>query len=545
MPPTFQLANPFGSSIATKYSLSGTTMNLLFLAIISSTIQFGFADDTLQCGNPLVVGDRMWPAPPVDGWRVAGASITQRHWDRWLYVHPLVKNFCWPYQLNSSAPELTAQCDYNISTPWEVFDHVADPYSRPLHGSCAPTQLLAVGKSHAYALGQQYRMAYARLLDACHHIVTRPPGDDINADMIDITVPWGQCIGLSTIAGQRTEATLAETFAGITGGEDTSDDAMYTAARVVDDGTVARGRPFWLSAGDVCTTDGTLQRDIDAAKTAMLNSTYWNTVVAAAAEMAAATEHQVPTRTNAAVLLDNVEDCAVVHKCAGIGDVPPEVLTHLREADVLETASRVWPLRWFAQTPRPNSAVNASAANASAVNAKVAAPVGSAFARRYYGYFLTVISDRLAAAAANAGWPVTFTADTVRDWGAWGGRDGDHSGNVHIGRRRGAAEQENKKGQVVHLDVVSDSNLSPLLVMLGFDDAARRRPPYGSSLIFEVWVPPPTASDEPSARPMVPHVSIAFSGERLAFWTWAEWAATVSAYQPSPEECPAFHSHYL
>jgi hypothetical protein len=103
--------------------------------------------------------------PP--GWSVIYATVLQRHWDRWLYPHPLIENNCWPKQLNSTAQPMPEQCLYNMSNVWEIWSKQADPYSIPAYGSCACPQLTQVGKDHALALGQTLERQYGSIINGC------------------------------------------------------------------------------------------------------------------------------------------------------------------------------------------------------------------------------------------------------------------------------------------------------------------------------------------------------------------------------------------
>ena len=61
----------------------------------------------LSCSNAaLARGEVPWAADAMPGqdWDVHYATVLQRHWDRWIYSHDLIHNYCWHSQLNSTHP---------------------------------------------------------------------------------------------------------------------------------------------------------------------------------------------------------------------------------------------------------------------------------------------------------------------------------------------------------------------------------------------------------------------------------------------------------
>lgn len=62
-----------------------------------------------------------------------------------MYEHDLIKNRCWPNQLNSTDPYLKEQCSYDISSVWQHFSPAADPYAAPDFGNCFAKQLTKQG----------------------------------------------------------------------------------------------------------------------------------------------------------------------------------------------------------------------------------------------------------------------------------------------------------------------------------------------------------------------------------------------------------------
>ena len=83
-----------------------------------------------SCVNPVIVSGRYADeAVSEDRFRLLHATVFQRHLDRWMYEHPLIDDYCWDNQLNSSAAPMPEQCGYNLSSVWSEFDHAAgDPY---------------------------------------------------------------------------------------------------------------------------------------------------------------------------------------------------------------------------------------------------------------------------------------------------------------------------------------------------------------------------------------------------------------------------------
>lgn len=148
-----------------------------------------------------------------------------------------------------------------------------------------------------------------------------------------------------------------------------------------------------------------------------------------------------------------------------------------------ETRSRTWPLSYWRDSTDRKLYLD--------------------FASRYYGYFFAVLSDQLRSAVAGTPGAPKLT-----------------------------------------IAVMSDSNISPLLFMYGLEEEAKRRPPYLSALVHEVYE---DMSDHRLA------VRVVFNGKVLRvcsgetsfpFCPLDEWAAFVEQFVPSRQVCPALYDGY-
>ena len=158
----------------------------------------------MTCSNaPLAEGTAPWASTPMPaGWRPVYATVLQRHWDRWLYEHSLIKDRCWPRQLNSTTPPMPAQCGYNLSNVWEVWPVQPDPYAAPAAGRCSCPQLTQQGKDHALSLGRTLRKQYAGMLQ-------RPGRPSVGCR--------AGSVGLETAKQQKNEMSLQTAYLGLCG----------------------------------------------------------------------------------------------------------------------------------------------------------------------------------------------------------------------------------------------------------------------------------------------------------------------------------------
>ena len=241
---------------------------------------------------------------PAAGWTILYATVLQRHWDRWLYPHDLIRNRCWPRQLNSTDPPMPRQCGYNTTSVWEAWPPQADPYAAPLYGSCACPQLTQQGKDHALALGQTLLHHYGRMLRGCR------PG----------------AVGLETEQQQKNEMSLQTAYYGLCGSLPDPSPAAYPKEKVIYfGGAPARGTPFFLQQG-VCQSDGVLGPLDAAASAAKASSSYWQQAHELALTVAQHAGQDPPALESTDDMLDNIEDCIVVHACHGLDDIPAPFL---------------------------------------------------------------------------------------------------------------------------------------------------------------------------------------------------------------------------
>jgi len=201
-------------------------------------------------------------------------------------------------------------------------------------------------------------------------------------------------------------------------------------------------------------------------------------------------------------MLDNIADCLTVHSCHGMGDAPAPFVqwaSLFTAMDTQETTSRAWPLHYFRD-----------AGNRTAF---------AEFAALYYGYYFRVLLDRMAAAIAAP-----------------------------------------EKATRFNLQVLSDSNLSPLLTMLGARAAAARRPVWGSTIAFELWaasaggIPSFVGGSTPSLA-----VRVIFNGKTLllggacaaealaglGYCSWTRWRELLAPLITTAAPCPEFYRHWV
>jgi hypothetical protein len=286
------------------------------------------------------------------GWQLVFATAHQRHLDRWMYEHDLIKNQCWNDQLNSSSSStMKAQCSVNLSSVWENFTFSGDPYAIPLQGYCNAKQLTEQGEHHAALLGTIYRQHFTTMgLLSRSESKIRPSVSCQHGKVSPLEID--QPIVLETDNAQKNQKTTEMVYSGLCANESISLE-QYPPSEVLDDGTVAQGRPFYINTA-VC-RNPVFSNLSAVAQQAMLASPFWTEVTSLASTLASGTDHPQPSSADAAAMLDNIEDCAVSHTCHGLADTPPFIYANhtFRSVDELETASRGWPFSYFAKSSDP------------------------------------------------------------------------------------------------------------------------------------------------------------------------------------------------
>jgi hypothetical protein len=114
---------------------------------------------------------------------------------------------------------------------------------------------------------------------------------------------------------------------------------------------------------------------------------------------------------------------------------------------------------------------------------------------------------------------------------------------------------------------MSDSNLTPLMYMLGLPELAAHRPVWGSAIVYELYRRSTNVATEPAPEPepgqpaefavrviyngVTQHIPACASpsptshpldGEHTGFCTWAEFSALLELYTPSAAACPEVFS---
>eukprot|EP01052_Picozoa_sp_SAG31_P016039 SAG31_NODE_1049_length_10165_cov_2.564077_2_plen_500_part_00 len=339
-------------------------------------------------------------------------------------------------------------------------------------------------------------------------------------------------VGLETARQQKNEMSLQVAYSSLCG---KLPDAVheFPYEQVVAVGVVGKGRPFFLEQG-LCKDGGVLARMEAVASAAKASSAYWRAAHQLALEVARHVGQPQPALADTDAMLDNVEDCLTVHACHGLADAPAPFVRSaslFTAMDTQETTSRSWALNYF------RDAFNQTRF--------------TQFAALYYGYYFKVLLDRMAAAIATPAKATRF-----------------------------------------NLQVLSDSNLTPLLTMLGAGSAAARRPVWGSTIAFELWqapaatpaAAPPFDTSEPSTLPPSPvepvggalsarveeaeiAVRVIFNGKTLQLGgscaattatgdaaagarlpagtcSWTQWRELLAPLIPTARQCPEFYSHW-
>lgn len=91
--------------------------------------------------------------------------------------------------------------------------------------------------------------------------------------------------------------------------------------------------------------------------------------------------------------------------------------------------------------------------------------------------------------------------------------------------------------------VLSDSNITPLLTMLGAAAQASRRPVWGSTLAFELWQGSRTS--DLGVRVVYNGKTLRLGGEcggQYPLCEWSDWRKLLEGMIPSPTECPEFYA---
>ena len=307
-------------------------------------------------------------------------------------------------------------------------------------------------------------------------------------------------VGLETARQQKNEMSLQTAYSTLCGKlPDAGRDFPYR--QVVAVGLVGKGRPFFLEQG-LCKGGGVLVRMEAAASAAKTASAYWHAAHELALQVAAHAGQPPPALADTDNMLDNIEDCLTVHACHGLGDAPAPFVQSaslFTAMDTQETTSRSWPLNYFR-----------NAGNQTAF---------AEFAALYYGYYFRVLLDRMAAAIAVP-----------------------------------------EKATRFNLQVLSDSNLTPLLTMLGARAAAARRPVWGSTIAFELWAAPADKiiSSVGGSMPSLA-VRVIFNGKTLqlggacaaeaqaglGYCSWTRWRELLAPLIPTTAQCPEFYRHWV
>jgi hypothetical protein len=297
-------------------------------------------------------------------------------------------------------------------------------------------------------------------------------------------------LSLGAAHAQQIEQTLQAVYTGLC--RKTPNIASYSPHLTISDGFVCPHCPFWLHSA-VCQQEPLLPRMLQEAAIAFNESVFLQmNITPAALALARVTQHPSSIDpTNGPIFLDNIFDCAISHACHALPDLPPGLSASLlRQVDHLETLSRVWPFTFFgAQAPE----------------------LRALFSRLFYGQYFYVLHARFKAIIANQ-------TDAVK----------------------------------LSLQVMSDSNISPLLMILGQEALASVRPPWGSTLIFELYRHHYDRDIDSTITPAFA-VRVVYNGQPLTLHVcscqdvmcdWDQFDAWVSQLFPSHAQCPEFYANF-
>jgi len=287
-------------------------------------------------------------------------------------------------------------------------------------------------------------------------------------------------IYLESDNAQKNQQTIQNEYLGLCGRNPNPEE--FARDNVMDDGVVAPGRPFYLSPA-VCGGER-YNKLMDEATKVMISSAMWlGPMKETAALLANITGHSFPPTNSWADLLDNIEDCVISHECHSLPDVPSPFVedeTLFFRTDALESFSRYFPLQYFKSKSTQDF---------------------YEFASLVYGYYYRVLHDRM------------------------------------------KNKLESEDSTKLYIQVTSDNVLTLQLIMLGLDEAATVRPPWGSTIVYELY-----ANSSVNGRYAV---RVLFNGKVMRipsceedYCTWEQFQSLISRLWPSVSSCHRFYDNY-
>jgi len=352
------------------------------------------------------------------------------------------------------------ECRYPLSSVWEKIEQEADPYSNPHFGNCLEKQLTQQGRNHSIRFGRIISKQYMSKTNLLHASCQ----------------PFK--IGLESDYAQKNQITTQDEYFGLCGRNPSLRE--FPPNQVLDDTTIAPGRPFWLNL-KVCNSEP-LKKYLKEAEQDMHTSDYWNKdVQAAVKELTNITGHPIPKKERWVEYLDNIIDCTVCHHCHPLGDAPSKFYndsTFWTKIDELETKERGYPFQYHKGKPTE-----------------------VALYSLYFGYYFKVLQDRMDAKIKNQGRP-----------------------------------------KDLYIQVTSDGVLTSQLNMLGVPQA-KQRPPWGSAIVYEVYKHK-TETDQHAVRVLFNGKTLPVCGEDKQFCSWEEFNEKLSKFIPEEKDCQPFFQNY-
>eukprot|EP01127_Copromyxa_protea_P012603 TRINITY_DN3309_c0_g1_i1.p1 TRINITY_DN3309_c0_g1~~TRINITY_DN3309_c0_g1_i1.p1 ORF type:complete len:476 (-),score=76.95 TRINITY_DN3309_c0_g1_i1:178-1566(-) len=286
-------------------------------------------------------------------------------------------------------------------------------------------------------------------------------------------------IALELDQDQKNQLTLQHEYFGLCGRYPSLVD--YPASKVLNTGRVEKNRPFWLSTG-VCNStkfNDLYQESLDH----MYQSSFWKEQVKNNVTLIARyTGQSAPVEEHRAEFLDGINECLIIHQCHNLTDYPAifrEGDDVYHTSDTLDTKIKMYPYDYYAND-----------------DAKY-----NEFSSLYFGYYYKVLWDRMYKMKSN----VT---------------------NV----------------KSLYVQVTSDAIVAPQLRMLGVTKYAGQRPPFGSTMIYELYQHK-TEREQFAVRILFNGHTVKACGNK-GYCTWEEWTNKLTKFFPKKQDCAPFYNNY-
>jgi len=323
-------------------------------------------------------------------------------------------------------------------------------------------------------------------------------------------VDCGDSVGIETVDDQKNQITAQWEYFGLC--EKFPDKVQFPPETTIDDGSLQKGRPIWLSLS-VC--DHPTLRKLSQTSLDYIHSPEFkkeHQIEELKQEISLITGHP-PGIEPWEIFFDNIVDCTMTHYCHSLPDVPPALFRdgRLSEINRLETLSRSCPLPEAYKKGNPD--------------------VVKEYYSLLFGHYFKVLHDRMEAKIAEDSRKYQTVSAEIRTL------TGDQSAEI-----QGDTADIRLGVKDLYIQVTSDSKITPQLKMLGFDTEAKYRPPWGSAIVYELFKNTKEVGEYA--------VRITFNGKicKLCgsedFCSWEEFSKNISSFVPPPSMCPKFYENY-